>query len=128
LVTDVEQPAVADGDEAAQRHLPDDLRALAGSGLAYAKAELALQKARAGFAASRIKWVALLGLGALLFVFFALIALTVGMVISLATLIGPLAATAVVFVALALLALVCGLIAAGQWKRMVAVLSGEDKQ
>lgn len=124
-MADVEEPAVSDGNDAAQRHLRDDLRALVDSGLTLAKAELALQKAKAAYAANSAKGIVFLGLFAFVFVFFALMALTLGAVLSLATLIGPPAATLVVFAVLAAIATGLALVAAGRWKRMMAVLTDE---
>lgn len=80
--------------------LKADFEALISDAKTYAQAELAFQKSRAGFTADRLKWVALYGGAALGFVHLALIALTVGLVISLATVVGPWVATALVVAAL----------------------------
>lgn len=87
-------------DPAANHSLLEDAQALYEDGKTYLEAELAFQKSRAGFVADRAKWTAVYGAGALALVHLALIALTVGLVISLATLIGPWLATAVVVIAL----------------------------
>lgn len=118
-----EHAAVAVGDEARQRRLEDDLRDLVDHGLALARAEADLQKARGRYAAGRAKWIALLGALSAALAFFALVALTVGMVIALSPLIGAIGATLAVFGTLLLLALICAWTAAGQWKRMLAALS-----
>lgn len=118
-----EKPAPAAGEAARGRHLEDDLRGLVDSGLGYVKAEVGLQRARAGYAAGRIRSIALLGVVALLLVFFALVALTVGMVFALTPLIGAIWATLLVFGVLVLGAVVAGLMAARQWKQMTAALS-----
>lgn len=123
-----EEPAVEAGDDAVDRHLEDDLRLLVDHGVAFARAEVDWQKARVGYAAGRIKWIALLGVLALLLLFFSLVALTVGLVIALTPLIGAVAATLAVFGGLLLLALIFATIAAGQWKSMMAALSNRDTE
>jgi hypothetical protein len=117
---------VAIGEAARHRHLEDDLRALVDDGLTYARAEVGLQKARASYAVGRIKWIALLGAGAAVLAFFSLVALTVGMVVALAPLIGAIWATLAIFGALLGIGLVCAALAVGQWKRMVAALSNPE--
>ena len=120
---DVREPGIAVGEEARQRYLEEDLRRLVDGGLALAKAETELAKARGLYAAGRLKWIALLGALAAVLAFFALVALTVGLVVGLAPLIGAIWATLAVFTGLLVVALVCGLTAVGQWKRMVAALA-----
>ena len=80
--------------------LVDDVLALLDDGKTYAEAEMAFQKSRAGFAANRIKGVVAYGLGAFGVLHLALIAMTVGLVIALAPLVGPWIATAIVTLAL----------------------------
>ncbi|MCW1428293.1 phage holin family protein [Novosphingobium sp. JCM 18896] len=121
-----EQPPLAGGEAARHRHLEDDLRLLVDRGLAFAKAEAALQQSRAGYAAGRIKWIALLGGLALVLAFFALVALTVGLVFGLTPILGALGATAAVFAGLLVAAGIAALIAAGQWRAMVAALSNRS--
>lgn len=123
MTDEQEQPAFAAGEDARHRPLEDDLRRLVDRGLALARAEAALQQARAGYAIGRIKWIALLGGLALILLFFALVALTVGLVIGLTPLIGALGATAVVFAGLVVVAGLCALVATSQWRSMVAALS-----
>jgi len=88
------------GDRSAQPSLADDLLALFEDGKTYAEAELAYQKSRAGYTANRLKGALALGLGAFGVLHLALIALTVGIVIALAPLVGPWIATAIVTIAL----------------------------
>ena len=88
------------GDHSAQPSLADDLLALFEDGKTYAEAELAYQKSRAGYTANRLKGALALGLGAFGVLHLALIALTVGIVIALAPLVGPWIATAIVTIAL----------------------------
>jgi hypothetical protein len=123
---DVGEPPVSVGEEARQRHLENDLRALAGEGLAYARAEAELQKARAVFAAGRIGSIALFGALAAVLAFFALVALTVGLVIALTPLLTALGATGAVFGGLLVLGGICALVALRRWKGMVAALSNRE--
>jgi hypothetical protein len=120
---DVREPVLEVGEEARQRHLEDDLRALIGDGLAYAKAEAELQKARARHATGSIKGIALFGVIALVLVFFSLVALTVGLVIALTPLLTAFGATAAVFGGLLVIAAICAWLAASRWARLVAALS-----
>ena len=98
-----------DGDdrEAADRSLLDDLEALYTDGRTYISAEIAFQKSRAGFAAARAKSVAIFGAGAALMALLALIGLTVGLIITLAPLTGPLGATLLVVGVLLIVAWLC---------------------
>lgn len=122
-----EELAVAEGEAARHRHLDDDLRSLVDRGLALAGAEVELQKARATYAASKAKTIAILGGLALVLAFFALVALTVGLVIALTPMIGALGATLAVFGGLLVIALVCGLAAASHWRRMIRALSNREE-
>ena len=118
-----QEPDVAVAQETADRPLVDDVRALYADGMALASTEIAFQKARAGFAASEIKSIVLLGVAALVVLHFALVALTVGAVIALTPLIGAIGATLAVTGVLLLLAVTAGLMALRHWRRMAAVLS-----
>ncbi|MFA7601544.1 MAG: phage holin family protein [Novosphingobium sp.] len=126
-----EQPPspAADGaaEEAARhRHLEDDLRTLVDRGVALARAEAELQKARASHAAARLKWIALLGGLALALAFFSLVALTVGLVVALTPALGALGATLAVFGGLAIVALLCTAIAVGMWRGLTAALANRE--
>ena len=121
-----DEPTVAVGEEARNRHLDDDLRSLVGGGLAYVQAEAELQKARAVYAVGTVKWIALLAVLAAVLAFFSLMALTVGMVVGLAPLIGAIRATLVVFAALLGIGAICALLAVARWKRMIAALSNPE--
>jgi uncharacterized membrane protein YqjE len=125
---DDEQPAVAAGEAARHRHLEDDLRGLVDRGMAFARAEVDLQKARGAYAAGRLKWIALLGGLALVLLFFSLVALTVGLLIALTPMLGSLGATLAVFGGLVIVALICALIVAQQWKAMIRTLSNRDAE
>lgn len=78
----------------------DDVAALIEDGKTYAEAEVAYQKSRAGFVADRAKYIAAYGAGALGLFHLALIALTVGVLISLIPIVGPWLATAIVTLSL----------------------------
>lgn len=117
------EPVHAAGDEARRRHIEDDVRALVDDGLALARTEFELQKARGVYAAGRLKWIALLGALAAVLAFFALVALTVGLVFALVPTLGAFGATFAVFGGLLVVGLICAWAAAGQWRRMVKALS-----
>ncbi len=72
-------------------------RALFEDGQSLLAAEIAFQKARAGFLLGRAKGILALAALALALLFFALMALVVGLLLALAPLIGPWGALAVVF-------------------------------
>ena len=89
-----------ENDGASAGSLTDDIFAIFDDGRTYVEAELQFQKSRASFAASRGKYVVAYGIAALGVFHMALIALTVGVVLTLAPLLGALAATAVVVISL----------------------------
>ncbi len=106
-------------------HLEDDsLGTLFGrlteDGKAYARAELAYYKALAGERGSVAGIGAAYGIGAALLGLAALITLLVGLVMTLATLVGPGWATLIVVVATLLLAGVLGLMARAKFRRAFA--------
>lgn len=123
-----EQAALAAAEDARHRHLEDDLRGLVDRGLAFAKAEVELQQARAGYAIGKLKWIGILGGLALVLAFFSLVALTVGLVIALTPLIGALGATLAVFAGLLVIAAISALLAVSHWKRMTAALSNRGAE
>lgn len=84
----------------------EDLGALFEDGKTYAQAELAYQKSRAGYVGEQTKFAVAYGVGALGLFHLAAIALTVGILISLMTLVGPWIATAIVTLALGVLGVV----------------------
>ncbi len=110
--------------DAADRSLVDDVRQLASDGRVLVEAELAYQKSRALVAGEGAKGViAYIALGAAL-VFFALVALTVGLLIALTPWLTALGATAAVTLGLLGGAALCGLIGKLRWERMVRQLTG----
>ncbi|RDC59879.1 hypothetical protein HME9302_01075 [Alteripontixanthobacter maritimus] len=91
--------------------LTDDVVALIDDGKTYAEAELAFQKTRLKFAASKGGSGVGMAVAALAFVHLALIALVVGLVIALSPILTPWGATALVVVILLVLGVVAGLAA-----------------
>lgn len=89
--------------------LIDDVSALFEDGKTYAQAELAFQKSRARFVGDRTKGVVVFAVGAIAAFHLALIAVTVGLVFALATLIGPWLATLAVTLAYLIVAAILGL-------------------
>ncbi len=118
------QPAA---DDAADRSLLDDVQQLITDGRTLLEAELAYQKSRAAVAGQGAKWVAAWGGLAVVLVCFALMALTFGLVLGLASVIGPWLATLVTVVALLIAAALCGAAAARRWKHVAGQLSQPDE-
>ena len=101
-------------------------RALLEDGQTLFAAEIAFQKARAGFVLGRAKGILVLAALALALLFFALMALVMGLLLALTPLIGPWGALAAVV--LGLLALT-GLSVLGMIRRVGAItraLKGKD--
>lgn len=112
--------------DAAERSLIDDVRDLVADGRTLLEAELAYQKSRAAIAGRTAKsmagWIAL----ALSLAFFALMALVMGVLLTLAPLVGPLGATALVVLALLAGAALSGLAALRRWKAMSRRLAEDE--
>lgn len=112
-------------NEARERSLNEDLHQLAQDARSYAQAEFQFQKSRAAYAAGASKSIVIYAVVALVLVFFALMALVVGLVIALAPLITAWGSTALV--TLVLLGLAAFLLLRA--KRKVGVIMrvfGED--
>ena len=109
--------------ETSAETLGDDLRLLIAEARAYAAAEAELQKARAQVAGQGLKRIAPLALLALGFVFLALMALPVGLVLGLAPLVGPWLATGIAMLALLALAALFALLALARWRKIKHALS-----
>jgi len=105
--------------------LQDELQRLVDDARGLAEAELAYQKARAAYAGMEVRRMAVLGALAAVLVFFALMALTLGLVLALSPQLSPLGATAVVCSSLLVVALACAMLAVLRWKRMTATISEE---
>ncbi len=108
--------------DAAERSLMDDVKNLLEDGRTLIEAELEFQKSRAGLLGHAAKSVASWAALFLALVFFALMALTFGSVLTLAPLIGPLAATALVTLALLILAALSALMAKRRWRKTADVI------
>ncbi len=106
--------------------LIDELKQLGGDARAYAEAEFAFQRVRAGLAAKGLKDVALLGVVAFTVAVFGLGALVVGLLMALAPLVTAWGATAIVAGGLFLIALILVLIAKARWTRTLAAISDDD--
>lgn len=114
-------------DDPRDRSLADDLRQLIDDGRALADAEFAYQKRRAEFAGQGIKGVAILGALAAALVFFALMALTIGLVLALAPLLTPWGAAGAAFAGLLFAGFICAKLASARWKRLARALGQADK-
>ena len=112
--------------DAAERSLVDDVRELVSDGRTLLEAELAYQKSRAALAGRTAKsmagWIAL----ALSLVFFALMALVMGLLLILAPLIGGLGATLLVVAALLIAAGLSGWVAVRRWQAMSRRLAADE--
>jgi Flp pilus assembly protein TadB len=112
--------------EARERSLNEDLHQLAQDARAYAEAEFKFQKTRAAYAASASKSVVVYAVVALVLVFFAVMALVVGLVIALAPHITAWGSTAVVTLALLGLAVFLLLRAKKRVGIMMTVFGGDS--
>ena len=122
-----EPPLVKDeASDAATRSLIDDVRQLAVDGRTLLEAELAYQKSRATLAGQTAKgmagWIAL----ALALVFFALMALVMGLLLALTPLIGGWLAMLAVVLGTLLAAALSGLAAKRKWQAMERRLKEEE--
>ncbi len=87
-----------DGDEAASEPgVGESFARLYADGRAYAEAEIAKQKARAGIVAGAVRTVAVLAVVAIVLLFAAIVAALVGLVLALTPVLGALGATGAVF-------------------------------
>jgi len=111
--------------EARERSLSEDLHQLAQEARAYAESELQFQKSRAAFAASASKSIVVYAVVALVLVFFAVMALVVGLVIALAPLITAWGSTALVTLVLLGLAVFLLLRAKKKVSLLMTVWGGE---
>lgn len=121
---EADDPYADAGDTPRERPtLEDDVRQMLGDGRAWVEAELAWQKARGLFAGKQLGIIALLGLLALVLVFFALMALVFGLVLALASTLGAWGAMAAVTGGFLLAAALAGLLAALRTRRMVRLIA-----
>lgn len=110
---------------AADRSLVEDVRQLAQDSKTLVEAELAYQKSRAAIAGVGAKGVASAALLGIALVFFALVALTIGLLIALTPWLTALGATAAVTLGLLGGGALCGWIGKKRWDRMALHLSGK---
>lgn len=116
-------PPTTEGEDLS---LIEDVRLLAGEARNYAQAELAYQKARAAYAGAETRNIAILGVGAAVLVFFAVMALVLGAVIAVGTVIGPWLSMIAVPVAILVVAAFMGLSARGKVRRMMSLLREKE--
>lgn len=115
--------------QASPGSLGDDLRLLVAEARDYASAEAEFQKARATVAGQGLKRIVPLALLALAFVFLALMALPVGLVLGLAPLVGPWLAMGLAVLVMLALALLFALLTLAKWREVRQSLStggGDD--
>ena len=112
--------------EARERSLNEDLHQLAQDARAYAEAELKFQKTRVAYAASASKSVVVYAVAALVLIFFAVMALVVGLVMALAPLITAWGSTAVVTLGLLGLAIFLLLRAKKRISIMMSIFGGDS--
>jgi Flp pilus assembly protein TadB len=113
--------------DAAERSLVDDVRQMVDDGRTLLEAELAYQKSRAMVAGQGAKGIAGWGALALALVFFALMALVMGLLLALSDMVGGWIATLVVVLGLLLAAGLCAMTAGKRWKRMSKQLSDAEQ-
>lgn len=119
--TDVDDDVEHSG---ADNSLLEDVSAVYEDGKAYLSSELAFQKTRAKYVGSVVPKIAAFGAAAALLGLVALIALSVGMILALETLVGPLAATLIVVAVLLLGAGVLAYLAKSKVAQMSRAMSG----
>lgn len=117
----------ADAEAAEKRSLIEDVKELAEDGRTVVEAELAYQQSRAAVAGTGARGVAAWGALALALVFFALMALVVGLLLGLTTVVGPWLATLITVVALAAFAGAAGFVAKARWQRTAKALSSKGR-
>ena len=121
-----ESETQTEGETAADDSLLGGARALLEDGQSLIAAEIAFQKARAGFVLGRAKGVLALGALALALLFFALMALVMGLLLALAPLIGPWGALGVVVLGLLALTGLCVLGAVRRVRSTLRALQAKD--
>ena len=119
-------PATGEPDDGTLSALVAEVRALAQEGRTLAEAELAYQTSRAKVGATGAGIATGLALAALVILVFALFALIFGVLLGLATLVGPWLATVIVVVVLVVLAAACGMAALSRWRRTVRLVTAKE--
>lgn len=120
---EADAPADVNGDPGVGG-LIADLRRLADDARTLAQAELAYQASRAAVAGEAARSIALYGVLAAVLAVFALVALTVGLLLALVPLVTAWGATAIVAGGLAGIAFICVKLASRRWQRAKAAITG----
>ena len=120
-------PDAPDPSDPGYQTLIGELRALAREAERMARAELAYQIARAALAARFAGRLVALGLLALALVFFALMALVVGVLLALLPCLGPWGAMGVVVGGLLLACFAVVLALRAGWRRLLRLLRGDGE-
>jgi hypothetical protein len=123
-MADEQPPLIA--EDPAERSLVDDVRQLVDDGRTLLEAELAYQKSRALVAGAAAKAVAGWGALALALVFFAIMAIVLGLILALTPQLGALGATGAVVAGLIVMSALSGWTAARRWKRAAAQLAEQE--
>ncbi|HQV02839.1 MULTISPECIES: phage holin family protein [unclassified Novosphingobium] len=114
-------------EDAAERSLVADVRQLVEDGRTLLEAELAYQKSRAMVAGQAAKgvagWMAL----ALALLFFALMALVLGLILTLVPALGAIWATVAVVLGLLAMGALSGWVAVRRWQRAAALMAEPEK-
>jgi fatty acid desaturase len=115
-------------EDAAERSLVADVRQLVEDGRTLLEAELAYQKSRAMVAGQAAKgvagWMAL----ALALLFFALMALVLGLVLMLVPALGAIWATVAVVLGLLAMGALSGWVALRRWRRAAALMAEPESR
>ncbi|MFM5948680.1 MAG: phage holin family protein [Novosphingobium sp.] len=115
-------------ENAAERSLVADVRQLVEDGRTLLEAELAYQKSRAVVAGQAAKGVAGWMVLALALLFFALMALVLGLVLALVPALGAVWATIAVVLGLLALGALSGWVAVRRWQRAAALMAEPETQ
>lgn len=115
-------------EDAAERSLVEDVRQLVDDGRTLLEAELTYHKSRAVVATKAARSVAGWGVLALSLVFFALMALVLGLVLALVPALGAVGATVAVTAGLLAMGALSGWVAVRRWQRAAELIADGDKQ
>jgi hypothetical protein len=114
------------GNGAGQPSLSDDVSALIADTQTYIEAEINYQKSRAALLASKGKRATVFALVSFAFLNSALIALVVGLVLTLAPVLTPAGATALVFGVLMAGAVTFALMARSRFRKLSRIFDGDQ--
>lgn len=125
-MADETPPLIA--EDAAERSLVADVRQLVEDSRTLVEAEIAFHKSRAVVAGRAARSVAGWGALALALVFFALMALVLGLVLALVPALGALGATFAVVLGLLAMGALSGIVAVRRWRRAATLIATEPSQ